>query len=464
VTQQSLRLAPSTIERLRDVTWRVKTWRVEKKRQAIVISTLAALLISAAAGWRVSQWRAERVANQPAAPARVNAGASPYELFQQGLTSLERFDKEGNIDTAFQAFNTALSKDPNYAPAYAGLGMAYAAQFQFNRDKSLLDLAVQNASKAVTLDGYVAINRVSLGRAYVDRGDYDLAEPELDEALTLDQLNADAYHGLADIRQAKGNGAEAERLYKRAIELRPGDWRLPYALGIFYYRLSRFAEAEKTFQEVIVLAPDCYMVHRDLGAVYHIQGRFADASSEFQTALQIRPSASTYSNLGTSLFFQGLYSDSVKAMEKAVELGANNYQTWANLGDAYRQMPGNQDKAREAFRAAIQLARGELSSNLDDAGLLSRLAVYLAKGGEKQAALDQAEVVGGLVKTGPVLARLALAYEICGRREQALNALEAALKEGYSLEEISRDPDLLEMRKDPNYRRLVVRSSARTQK
>jgi tetratricopeptide (TPR) repeat protein len=424
---------------------------------------LLILVILGVVGLQVYRGGSVPTESLPAAPIRVNADAGTYELFQQGLSYLERYDKEENIEAAFQAFNTALSKDENYAPAYAGLGMAYMARFQGNRDKSLLDLAVQNARHAVELDGHVAINRVSLGRAYFERGDYELAEVELKQASILDPLNAGAHRGLADIQRAKGNAAEAEKIYKKAIELRSNDWDLHYALGVFYYRQSRFADAEQTLSEVIKLAPNCHMAHRNLGAVYHMQGRFAKASAEFQTALQIRPSASVYSNLGTSLFFQGLYQQSVTAFEEALKLGANNYQIWANLGDAYRQTPGNEEKAREAFMAAIQLVRDELSGNPKDGDLRSQLALYLAKSGAKREALEQAAQAKKLDQSAEVLATLVLIYEVCGLREQALGALAAALKKGYTLEEFSRDPELLEMRKDPEYRKLVAQLSSAPQ-
>jgi serine/threonine-protein kinase len=452
-------LATSLIEPLRNVTWRLGAWGVESRKTALAAGALLVLVILGVVGWQVFRGRAVPDASLPPYSIRVDRDAGAYELFQEGLAYLERYDKEENIEAAFQAFNTALSKDQNYAPAYAGLGMAYAAMFQFNRDKSLLDLAVQNARRAVEIDDHVAVNRVSLGRAFLARGEYELAESELRQALILDPLNADVHRGLADLQRVKGNGAEAEGLYKKAIELRQGDWNLRYALGVFYYRQSRFDEAEKTFNEVVNMAPDIHMAHRDLGAVYHMQGRFAEASAKFQTALQIRPSATTYSNLGTSLFFQGLYQKSVAAFEKAIELGANNYQIWANLGDAYRQTPGSEEKAREAFRAAIQLARDELSGKPGDGELRSQLALYLAKSGEKQEALDQAAQTVTRDISAEVLAALVLVYEICGRREQALDALAAALKKGYSIEEFSRDPELLEMRKDPKYRKLLVKLS-----
>ncbi|HKV40837.1 MAG TPA: tetratricopeptide repeat protein, partial [Blastocatellia bacterium] len=371
----------------------------------------------------------------------------------------EHYYKPENTDAALQAFSLAISKDSTYAPAYAGLGMAYTAKYQINRDKSLLDIAIQNAKKAVELDGYLAVARVSLGRAYVEKGAYGQAEPELKRALDVDPRNSAAYLGLADLRQAQGKKVEAERLYKQAAAVDPGDWRPRYSLAVLYYRMSRFSEAEEAYAEVVRLDPECYMAPRDLGAVYFQENRFPDASAQFQKSLEIMPSASTYSNLGTSLFFQGLYQQSVAAMEKAVALGANNYQTWANLGDAYRQTPGNEEKAANAFQVAIRLVRNELSSKPNDPELLSRLAVYLAKNGAKEEAMQQLRAVEGLDKSGAVLARLVLAYELCGHREQALKALEAAIKAGQSIEGFSLDPELLALRQDPKYQLVIARFS-----
>ncbi len=457
-------IAHSIMEQLRNVGWRLRAWGLENKRITMVAGALLVLVILGAFGWQVFQRRAVPDASPPAGAVRVNADATPHDLFKQGFTNLERWDIDKNIDAALQAFNIALSKDKNYAPAYAGLGMAYVAKFQNNRDRSLLDLAVRNAEQAVKLDGHMAISRVSLGRAYVEKGDFVPAESELNQALILDPLNAGAYRGLADIQVTKSNWAEAERLYKRALELSPDDWDLYFILGNFYYRQAHYKEAEEAYNRVINLAPDSHLGYRNLGGVYHMQGRFAEASAQYQNALQIRSSASTYSNLGTSLFFQGLYQQSVAAFEKAIELGADNYQIWANLGDAYRQTPGNEEKAAEAFQSAIRLVRNELSGKPEDGDLQSQLALYLAKSGKKQPALDQAARAKKLDQSAQVQATLVLIYEICGRREQALESLAAALRAGHPSEEFSRDPELLELRKDPNYHKLIAKLSNAAQR
>ncbi|MBC8029686.1 MAG: protein kinase [Pyrinomonadaceae bacterium] len=463
-TARSSMLATSPIHGLRHIAWQFRTWRLEHRRAALVTSALVILLILGAVGTIALKRRSVAVTGAAPGLARLDANASTYELFQQGMAFLERYDKKENLDAATQAFQAALAKDQKYAPAYAGLGMAYLVKYQTNRDKQLLDTAFENAKQAVDLNGHLADNRISLGRVLVEKGEYDKAEAEFKQALTVDPLNAGVHRGLGDVERARKNWAEAEKFYKKAIELRPKDWDLRHALGNFYFRTSRYAEAEQAFGEVIKLAPDCYIGYRNLGGVYHMQGRFADASAEYQKALQIRPSAITYSNLGTSLFFQGLYQQSVVAMEKAVELGADNAQNWTNLGDAYRWTPGKEAKAKEAYRTAIQKIQSDLSSKGNDGELRSRLALCLAKSGQNKQALAEARAVEALDMSASILSRLVSVYELCGQRRQALDTMTAALKAGYSMDEFGRDPELLELRKDPGFHKLVATLSGEPRK
>ena len=455
--------APSTLGRARVAAWGALGWAGENRRRAYAAAAVVVLLLAVGAYSLRAYVQRERpdataLATSLNPPTiSVDKSASPYELFQQGLEYLKRNDKEERVNAAVDAFETALSKDQNYAPAYAGLGLAYVSKFGFNSDKTLLEHAVENAKRAVELDDQMAVGHVSLGRAYVRKGDYDAAEGELKQALTLEPLNADAHRALADLQAAKRNAGEAEKLYRKAIELRGDDWALHYALGVFYFRASRYPEAESALAESIKLAPDCHMSHRDLGAVYHMQGRFPEAAAEFQKSLQIKPVATTYTNLGTSLFFQGLYQQSVAAMEKAVELGANDHRSWANLGDAYRHTKGNEQKAVESYTRAVQLLRKELEGKPGDPDLLSRVALSLVKSGDRQQGLAVAEAAQKAEMSAAVMARLVLVYELAGDRERALRFMEEALKKGHSMEEFGRDPDLLELRKDPKYHKLAVR-------
>jgi eukaryotic-like serine/threonine-protein kinase len=168
-----------------------------------------------------------------------------------------------------------------------------------------------------------------------------------------------------------------------------------------------------------------------------------------------------YGNLGTILFYQGKYDRAVPAFEKAVELGANDYASWGNLGDSYRWSSNKKDKAKPAYEHAIQLAREEIAKNPTQTQLRVDLAVYLAKIGDKDDALRELKAVEAAHDTDPYdLYTSGLAYELCGKREQALAALLAAVKAGQDLTQIKNEPELVSLRADPRYHLQILSAAA----
>ncbi len=322
-----------------------------------------------------------------------------------------------------------------------------------------LDQALPLAERAVALNGYLASARVSLGLVYTSLGRLDEASREIEKAIQLEPGNADAQYALGAVYEARTQLDLAEAALQRAVVLRPD--RLFYdALGALYLRTGRLAPAIAAFQRSIRLAPDGPLGYRNLGSAYYLQGNLAQAAAQFQKALEIQPQPSLYSALGTLYFAQGLYPQAAQAYEQALELpgGANNYLLWGNLGDACRFLPEGGTRAREAYSRALQLLADPLRAAPQDATLLSRRGVYLAKRGDCGPALAASGEIERLAqKDADAQFRIVVAHEVCGRREPALAVLERALHNGYPLAEVKRDPELLALRSDVRYHRLLVR-------
>jgi serine/threonine-protein kinase len=262
---------------------------------------------------------------------------------------------------------------------------------------------------------------------------------------------------LAVALAAAGEVEPARDAFERAIELEPSDWLTFQRRGQAEYRRTDFDAAEESFRKAIDLAPDYVSAYRNLAAVHHMQGRYEEAAGELQRSLEIEPNDRAYSNLGTLQFFLGRYAAAVESFENAVRLGANNHLYWGNLGDAYRWAPGQRAKADAAYRRALELGREQLTVRSDDAELQAELALFLVKSGQSDEAVAEIERALQLAPDDPwVLASAAVVLEIAGRRERALDALADAIEAGYSVDELKRDPELLELRKDPAYHRLVL--------
>jgi serine/threonine-protein kinase len=241
------------------------------------------------------------------------------------------------------------------------------------------------------------------------------------------------------------------------VELGSGDWRTHAELGLFLYRRARYDDAIAAFEQARQVTPDNVIVLRNLGPVYYLAGRFDEAASALQRALEIRPAPPVYANLGTVRFFQGRYSDAVIAFEKAVEGAANNYLYWGNLADAYRWAPGRRDDAPAAYQRARELLASDLAKRPDDAELRTRHALYLAKGGDTRAAASEVTTLSERTDLTPqMLFRIVVVKELTGDRTGALDALRRALAAGYPVAEIAQEPELVGLRADARYHRLVV--------
>jgi serine/threonine-protein kinase len=386
---------------------------------------------------------------------------SPREartLETEAWADLDRYDLPDRTDRAIALFQRLVESDLGSASAHAGLARAYWRKLgEEGGDAMWLDQALAVARHAVELDRRLPAARVSLGFVLLKAGRLDEARSELERALALDPRSADAWRGLAEIHEARDETARAEAAFQRAIALRPRDRGLHDLLGTLHFHDGRMRDAEAEFRRSVELAPDGVQGLRNLAGVLIADGRLPEASKLLQRAIRAAPTPTLYGNLGTVYFYQGLYPAAADAYEKGLRLGPQRHGLWGNLGDAWRQIPHRRHEAPEAFRQAIRLLAPDVEREPQNARLRSQLALYLAKAGEKDAA--RREIARVETTEGRSLFRLAIASEVLGDREQALGFLQKAFGQGFPPSEAGREPELLELRSDMRYQRLLTQMS-----
>lgn len=425
-----------------------------RTRLGWVLAALAAVLIVGLVFGGRSAWQLLRGNSSSSA---VQQPVETSEWNRRGHAYLLRYDKAGNIDKAVECFQKALEQDHDNAPAYAGLGESYAQKFADNGDPQWLRLAQANASRAVQLNDFLADAHVSMAVANLRASKPAEAERQVRRALELDPNNGDAQLRLGQILARQNRAQEAEEAYRTMQRTHPGDWRGYQFMGALLHDHGRYQEAVACFEKASKLAPDNAAVFRLLGSTYHRLDRDAEAADALQKALAIRPTPFVLTTLGWVYYYQGRYQDAVGAFQRAISIGANEYPIWGNLGDAYRYTPGNETKSKEAYERGIQLLEQQLSRTPDDPVLLSSLAELLAKAGQKDRALEVIQRAQKSPKLdGAALFRLAVANELSGRRENALELLSRAVQTGFGVRDIQNDPDLIALRRDPGYHRRVL--------
>ena len=380
-----------------------------------------------------------------------------YDYYLRGLGYLQDYQKPENVESAIAVFKEALSLDPHYALAFAGLGCAYWCQYRLTKEGTWADEALQACEGAAALQADLAEAHSCLGTVYQGTGQYDKAIEEFQSAAKLDPINDEAHRGLAEAYEALGRGREAESAYKQAIQLRPQYWGGYNRLGAFYFRKARYAEALDLFGQVIRLAPDNVRGYSNLGGVYLAQARYADAVIPLERSLALQPTADACSNLGVAYFQLRRFSDSARTFEKAAKLNGQNYLTWGNLGDAYYWTPGERDQAASAYEKAVVLAQAALRVNPHDAAVMADLADYYSMQGRKEDALG---FLGRALALNPnepeLMFKAAEVYEQVGDRSRSIDWLQKARAAGYSPTIIRDTPVLDNLRSDPRLKAVLA--------
>lgn len=392
----------------------------------------------------------------------VDASASPdaYQYYVRGIGHLLDYHDVGSLRSAITLFDSALERDPKFAAALAGKAEAFWRMYQETKDANWIPKAEKASHDSLALTDQLASAHVTLGLIYHGEGKYGEAVHHFQRALALDSTSDAAYRGLAASYEALAENTEAETAYRQAIAMRKDYWGGYSALGAFYAKTARYDDAAVQFQRVVELAPENVRGYSNLGGVYLLQGKNKEAEETLRKSITLEPNYRAYSNLGGLYFGEGRYGESAQAFENALQLNNRDARVWRNLADAYFWLP-ERGKAASAYARAVELLNGQLGVNPRDAASMIELALCNTMLGKPKEAQELARRAHTLSPADPeILFRTAEIYEQSGDHEAALQWLERAAREGYSVSDIQRDPTFNGLHQNPRYQQLVRRAPA----
>jgi TolB-like protein/Tfp pilus assembly protein PilF/tRNA A-37 threonylcarbamoyl transferase component Bud32 len=201
-----------------------------------------------------------------------------YKLYLQGIYLWNR-RTYGNINQAIRYFEQAIAKDPKYAQAYAGVGMAYAVLPTYGDIDN--GQAFANAEKlslqALAIDSTSVEAHAALGFSYMGTYRNASAERELRRSIELDSTFATAHQWLAIVLTRSRQFDEAIRSAERARDLDPQSRVIQSSLGQTLLQARRFAEAERVMGALIAFDSTYANVYRNLAFTLMAEGRTAEA-------------------------------------------------------------------------------------------------------------------------------------------------------------------------------------------
>jgi TolB-like protein len=279
--------------------------------------------------------------------------ADAYRLYLQGRFYANKRTPK-NSQKGIDCFQQAVRIDPNYAVAYAGLGISYTYLTIYGDEPAgeTFPKAREFCLKAIELDSTLAEPHIVLGLLrFLQDHDFAGWERESQLALAANPNSTDAHrlNGLRLMYLGRFDEALAEE--QRALEIEPLSTagNINYAYTLFYS--GRIDESEAQTKKAIELAPDFWYSRYYLYNVYRFKGNYAQAVEELAKSKDLRDETEAAKLIRES-FAKGGWQGFLRAV--TVEHAPMKMAPY-NLAGFYAET-GDKDRAFAALNEAVDKA------------------------------------------------------------------------------------------------------------
>jgi class 3 adenylate cyclase/TolB-like protein/Tfp pilus assembly protein PilF len=241
-----------------------------------------------AAAVKLTRFERERALSKP------TKSLAAYEYVLRGRETFSYATREGNHE-AQEMFRRAIDLDPNYAAAYAALGLSLvegvsSGWTEFVADD--LNRAETQAQKALSLDPSLTTTYRLLAEIHSMQGKIDLALDDTGRALEINPNDAESSSERGAMLMWAGKAKEALPWLQGALRLDPTSARADFLLGMADYFVERYGEAIEAMNRCLTgnLGRTTQLMGRPvLAASYAQLSRPQDAERERTTVMRMSP-------------------------------------------------------------------------------------------------------------------------------------------------------------------------------
>lgn len=284
-----------------------------------------------------------------AAPRNAKRGTGnpeAYRLYLQGMYLANNRNLQDSL-TAVDVLERAVSLDPDYAHAWAGLAYAHRTVSLYTTDVTTRETYLKSIAainKALSLDQNLSEAHSALcENKYLYEWDFAGAEAECKRAIELDLNSAQAHEIYARLLMGRGRQDEAMVEIETAVDLEPASRfnQRNYGRALFYAR--RYAEAATQFERVLQMDQSFVGTYSWLTSALALQGDEAAAFEWFLKLLSYHKVDEATAQVFKTAFqvsgWRGVLREQLKRTDR---IGGNLFDR-----ACYNAQLGNED---EAFR------------------------------------------------------------------------------------------------------------------
>ena len=266
--------------------------------------------------------------------------ASAYNLYLKGRFLFNQ-RKEASIKKSVECYREAITVDPQFGLAYAGLTLSY--EILGSRRWLPQDVAYNEArgaaKMALQLNDTLPETHIAMGTVKMNCDwDWPAAEREFCDALMLNTGHADAHHMYAHYLEVTGRFDEALAEMDRSLALEPVSPGLASCAAQILFSARRYAEAILQCNAAMELAPEFFGLYGWLGIAYVQAGSHDRGIDALEKGLHHLPEdARLLALMGYACALSGRQSSTLECLDRLSTLKEKKYVdpyflTWPHVG------------------------------------------------------------------------------------------------------------------------------------
>ena len=280
--------------------------------------------------------------------------AEAFKLYAQGRFFWNKRTQKDH-EKAIELFNAALSRDPNYALAWAGLGDVYSVD-SFRMDKEQKTAKAREfARKALDIEPELAEAYTILAKVEWDGADPVEANKDFIKALDINPNYASAHHWYGEFLSQFGRKEQARAEINHAMDLDPLSLVMMSDSAFIYYESRDYDAAISQANKALELDPNWLFAKGAKSAAYEGKGEFNRALDVWESDNETNPKRSENEKREMR--------DAIARVREAVETdGVRGY--WLGTIDLIRKGPS--EEIDHAYMAICMTQLGRLAEALDE--------------------------------------------------------------------------------------------------
>jgi DNA-binding winged helix-turn-helix (wHTH) protein/tetratricopeptide (TPR) repeat protein len=214
-----------------------------------------------------------------------------YQLYIKGRYFWDKRSEDG-LTRGLDCARRLIQLDPNFAGGWAGLAdsCALLAEYLYRDPRSMFAEARAAALRALELDCEAAEAHASLAEVQLFHDwNWSEAERAYKRAIQLNPNYSSAYLFYAWLLLTQGRFDEALYSLRQAQRIDPGSLTLKTVMGLPYYYRRQPERALEHYEQALEMEADFAQAHYYRGEALSMLGRYEEAATAFRQVVPVHP-------------------------------------------------------------------------------------------------------------------------------------------------------------------------------